>query len=265
MSLNWVMLAETGGFVLLPDEHIVYTSPPRTTLSLRSPSGYPGKQPLSISSSAGTAYLTNSRVVYLPSKPTSSLASFSASVLNLHDTHVSAPFFGPNTWSAVVQPVAGGGIPARHSLVEMRMTFKDGGSFDFQSEFEKVKEQVQHALDLARESGQTPGQGGVDLTSVHLEQLPAYEEANGTAPAAAPAAEAAPSSPLLLRPETAPSDGGDAPNSDGGSRLEPKRGERAPSGPPPGYEEAQRDGVADMFERRMREGGQGRDRERDNP
>lgn len=59
---SWVMLHETEGFVRLPGERIIYTSPPRTTLALQTPNTYPGKEPLSIHSSAGCAHLTNQRV-----------------------------------------------------------------------------------------------------------------------------------------------------------------------------------------------------------
>ena len=59
---SWVMLDEQTGFVPLPRERILFTSPPRTTLVLQSPNSYPGKEPLAIQSSAGTAFLTNQRV-----------------------------------------------------------------------------------------------------------------------------------------------------------------------------------------------------------
>lgn len=70
------------------------------------------------------------------------------------------------------------------------MTFKDGGAFDFHSSFQRVKETLSHAVEIARESGHLSGAGlggaggvggvGVDLEAVHLEQLPAYEEATST-------------------------------------------------------------------------------------
>lgn len=67
------------------------------------------------------------------------------------------------------------------------MTFKDGGAFDFHSSFERVKETLSHAVEIARESGHLSGAGaggvgsvGLDLEAVHLEQLPAYEEATST-------------------------------------------------------------------------------------
>lgn len=55
------MLSSKEGFVRLPNEHIIYTSPPRTALSLKPPSSWKGKEDFSISTS-GCLYLTNQRV-----------------------------------------------------------------------------------------------------------------------------------------------------------------------------------------------------------
>lgn len=59
---SWVMLDDGHNFVPLPREKVLFTSPPRTTLSLETSNSYPGKEPLAISCSGGTAYLTNQRV-----------------------------------------------------------------------------------------------------------------------------------------------------------------------------------------------------------
>ena len=56
------MLDDSKRFVPLPQEKILFTSPPRTTLALQTPNSYPGKEPLSLHSSGGTAFLTNQRV-----------------------------------------------------------------------------------------------------------------------------------------------------------------------------------------------------------
>ncbi|KAH0537242.1 hypothetical protein FGG08_005944 [Glutinoglossum americanum] len=255
---SWVMLSDTEGFVRLPGERVLYTSPPRTTLSLQTPSTYPGVQPLSISSGAGSAHLTNQRIVYLPASPTPTLRSFSAPILNLHDTHVSAPFFGPNVWTAALQPVTGGGIPPTQSIIELKMVFKEGGAFDFHQHFERVKERLLQAMDVARESGNGEASAGanlagVNLAAVHLEQLPAYEETNLSSMSPLDGFSPHPWNP-------ARHDSGAASSSDGqGSRTSPFPGERPveerfepPIGPPPGYEEAQAQSVGDEFERRLR-------------
>ncbi len=274
-------MLDKEGFVKLPGERILYRSPPRTSLSLESKSSYPGTQPFALHSSAGCVYLTNQRVcflrlsdlpgpeltprlhaqvVYLPAAPVPALRSFSAPILNLHDTHVSAPFIGPNVWRAALQPVPGGGIPAAHSLLEVKMTFKEGGAFDFHSSFERIKERLLQAVDVARESGQIVGDGSetgggrgggalssINMAAIDLEELPAYEEARSS-----------PSIPVLP-PPLAPAvpatedEAGENGVAGGMSNAENARGALdAPLEPPPGYEEVQRSSVADELERSLR-------------
>lgn len=120
------------------------------------------------------------------------------SITHVYDSRVSAPFFGPNVWSAQIQPVAGGGIPPTTSPVELRLVFKDGGAFDFHGYFERVKERVVEAREA-----------GMASQTVHLEDLPSYEDAG-------------PPPPGIGQPQ------GPGP---------------VPAEPPPGYEEAQREGV----------------------
>ncbi|KAL8834618.1 MAG: hypothetical protein Q9170_003666 [Blastenia crenularia] len=257
MALNWVMLDATQRFVLLPRERILFTSPSRTTLSLQTPNSYPGKEPLSVTSSAGTAYVTNQRIVYLPSAPTAQLQSFSAPILNLQDTHVDAPFFGANSWTGILKPVSGGNIAAHHAYVKLSMTFKDGGAFDFASTYERIKEAVVQAVEVARDSGR---QQGSDLSDINLEQLPAYEDIGTTVSAPPPL----PLQQPIPVPPTAPAG---APHRDGGIVLssDDERNPKPPSAavshqqypppdePPPGYEEVQRSSIADNLERSVRE------------
>ncbi|OCL07561.1 thiolase [Glonium stellatum] len=261
MSINWVMLSEGGGFTPLPGEKTLYTSPPRTTLSLQSLNKYPGKEPYIIQSSAGCVHLTNRRLIYLPASPTPELHSFAAPILNLHDTHVTAPWFGPNVWTAIVQPVSGGGIPAQHAALELKITFKEGGAFDFHTNFERLKERLQQAVEVARESGYITGDGsesgggrgagalaGVNLDTVHLDELPTYEESGQDPQPGPPAALATPLSPqdsgvaVLPEPARQPS-------------PQPSPREETfspPTEPPPGYEEVQRGSIVDELERRLR-------------
>ncbi|KAH0551770.1 hypothetical protein GP486_007011 [Trichoglossum hirsutum] len=199
------------------------------------------------------------QIVYLPASPTPALRSFSAPILNLHDTHVSAPFFGPNIWTAALQPVTGGGIPPTQSVIELKMVFKEGGAFDFHQHFERVKERLLQAVDVAREAGHrgTGGESsltGVNLASVHLEQLPAYEEANR--------GSASPPGGSTARPlysmqggsgvaTSSNSQGSGKPPPSGESSAEGERFE-PPVEPPPGYEEVQARSVGDELERRLR-------------
>ncbi|WEW60760.1 hypothetical protein PRK78_006248 [Emydomyces testavorans] len=246
---SWVMLHETDGFVRLPNERLIYTSPPRTSIGLQSLNHPRGDESLSIQSSTGCVHLTNQRIVYLPAHPTPEFQSFSAPLLNLHDTHVSAPFFGPNVWTAVVQPVVGGGIPPSNIALQLKMTFKDGGAFDFHCSFERITERLQQVVEQARESGTASADrsqragayNGVNFTEVHLDELPAYEAPNSTTIPNPPLFSQDPlpgdSMHLNQRSQRTPLE----------ERFEP------PNEPPPGYEEAQQQGVANDLEDRLRQ------------
>ncbi|KAL5336794.1 hypothetical protein BJX70DRAFT_371561 [Aspergillus crustosus] len=226
MSINWVMLDEQKGFVHLPSERVLYTSPPRTSLALQPLPSYTGRESLSLSSSTGQVYLTNQRVVYIPAQRTSQLESFSAPLLNLHDSHVSSPFFGPNAWNSVVQPVPGGGIPPSLPAVQVKVTFKDGGAFDFHAQFERIKERLQQAVEISRENGRAAGD--VSMSGVHLEELPAYS---------APQTDRTPERNDAIRAEP---------------RHSPLETSAEPQGPPPGYEEVQEQSIANELEERLR-------------
>jgi len=252
------MLHENEGFVPLPHEKIVYSSPPRTSLSLQPVNPHSGNDPFSVQSSSGCVHLTNQRIVYLPMQSTSQFDSFSAPLLNLQDTHVSAPFFGPNVWTALVQPVAGGGISPSVVTLQLKMTFKDGGAFDFHSNFERIKERLQQAVEHVREAGLMTGNesqtgigrqnralDAVNFSTVHLDELPAYD-----GPGTSPVTTSVGTLPQDQDVECSSWRSGNSSSSPDGTA----RGERldAPSEPPPGYEEVQQQTVADALERRLR-------------
>lgn len=169
---------------------------------------------------------------------------------------MTAPFFGPNVWLALLQPTQGGGIPIPGGgVVEIKLTFKDGGAFDFHTKFEQVKERLQQAVEVSRVHGDGTGSSraamnGVDTTNVNLEDLPAYrEESDGPliAPVAAPAA-----AQPVAQPTARDSGAGS-----GDTRPQPKPTDNAfspPDEPPPGYEEAQMAGLQDEMDRRESEG-----------
>jgi hypothetical protein len=152
---------------------------------------------------------------------------------------VRAPFFGANYWTASVRPVAGGGIPPSLALIDLRMTFREGGAFDYHNVFELIKERLHQALQAARDAGRAGGAGGVDqevLGGLHLEQLPAYEPAATVAPGAGAADE-------VRRGDVV----------DGGQRAEGESAAAAqPDEPPPGYEEAQAQAVGIDLDQRLR-------------
>ncbi|KAL2852385.1 hypothetical protein BJY01DRAFT_208219 [Aspergillus pseudoustus] len=227
MSINWVMLDESKGFVYLPNERLLYTSPSRTSFALQPLPSYTGSEKLSLQSSAGKVYLTNQRVVYIPAQRAAGLESFSAPLLNLHDSHVSVPFFGPNAWNAVVQPVPGGGIPSTLPAVYAKIIFKEGGASDFHTKFERMKERLQQAVEVSTESSGR-GAGDINMANVHLEDLPAYSGPQSG-----------------LTPDIA----GNNPEN---SRRSPSISSAQPQEPPPDYEEVQQQSVANELEERLR-------------
>ncbi|KAF7713686.1 Uncharacterized protein PECH_000617 [Penicillium ucsense] len=231
MSINWVMLHEQDGFVRLPNERMVYTSPPRARLALTPPPGYTGRDDFSHSIPAGNIYLTNQRVVYLPESNTATFQSFSAPLLNVRDSHVSAPFFGPNVWTALVQPVAGGGFPPSLPAIQVKVTFKEGGAFDFHTNFERIRERLEQAVENIGDAGR--GMQGVDLSAVHLDELPAYDGPQASAP---PLVDDA----LSARPQ---------------HTRQPSTSGAEPAEPPPCYEEVQSQSVAQELEERLRRAG----------
>ncbi|KAB8074090.1 WW-domain ligand protein-domain-containing protein [Aspergillus leporis] len=224
------MLHEHEGFVRLPHEQLIYTSPPRTSLSLQPLSSYKGKDALSIQSGSGQIYLTNQRVVYIPVQKSKDFQSFSAPLLHIHDTHVSAPFFGPNVWQALVQPVSGGGIPPSLPAVQLKVTFKEGGAFDYHNHFERIKERLQQAVELSQESSR--GVRNVDISTIHLDELPAYS---------GPQHDSAGTVPSNQQPLPNPQD----------SHVTSASGSE-PMEPPPGYEEVQHQSIANELEERLR-------------
>ncbi|KAI8935229.1 hypothetical protein NX059_007818 [Plenodomus lindquistii] len=266
MSINWVMLAESGGYTPLPGEQTLYQSPPRTTLSLQTSHRNTPAESYSQQCKSGVIYLTNRRLIYLPISPTPTLQSFAVPILNVTDSRVTAPWFGANKWEAIIQPVAGGGIPPQHAELDVVMEFKEGGAFDFASIFERLKERLKQAVDVARESGggvedSSRGTGGINMNNVHLDDLPTYED-SGRHERVQDAAPLPPSSPPVDRaPVVAvaaepPVIAAPAPQNSVQRSVE-NPGQLAsqappPNEPPPGYEEVQRGSIADELERQMR-------------
>ncbi|OIW24874.1 hypothetical protein CONLIGDRAFT_73500 [Coniochaeta ligniaria NRRL 30616] len=227
---SWVMLGQDGNIVPLQNERILHTSRPRVGLEMSVPRELQNAEPFSIRSDSGTAYITNRRVIYLPARPTEELKSFFAPILNFEDTHVHSSWIGPWSWTGIVKPVTGGGIPADLPRIEVKLIFKEGGHSDFQSKFELLKERLQHARDLERETGQS--------LIVTDEELPPYEPASGSS-----------------NPPQQPSgtDTGPGAASQGNPPRQGQPPQPGPDEPPPDYIEAQSQAIGMQFEERIRE------------
>ena len=185
--------------------------------------------------------------MYIPEKPTADLKSFSAPLLNLHDTHLTVPWFGPNAWQAFLQPVPGGNLPATQAAMELKLTFKEGGAPDFHSNLERIKERLQQVVSTARENNLSGAAQdrfpSVNLENVHLDQLPSYQEAGRDRIARddAEVVDVTDESPGAMSPHIVP-----APR-----RRPPVEDVRPPSDAPPGYEETQQQSIQAELDRRL--------------
>ena len=130
--------------------------------------------------------------------------------------------------------MSGGGIPASLQLVEVKVTFNEGGAFDFHSNFERIKDRLQQAVEHARDSGAASVQAqtgrGVNFTNVHLDELPAYDGPNASSAGRNQPIDTAVEPPRETANTTSP----------------------APLEPPPGYEEVQQQSVAEELEEQLR-------------
>jgi WW domain-binding protein 2 len=146
-----------------------------------------------------------------------------------------------------VQPVPGGNIPSHIPALEVKMTFKEGGAFDFHSTYERIKERMQQVVDIARESGALTASGedgradlaGVNLDAVHLDELPAYEDASRSPLLGG----RLPSHPVETERTRQPIRSLETAAESAGEGM---------SSEPPRYEEVQRESVADELERQLR-------------
>ncbi|KAF4556582.1 Hypothetical protein D9617_1g084600 [Elsinoe fawcettii] len=263
MSINWVMVppnpSSAQPFTPLPGEQTLYVSPQRTSFSISTVGKFPAQQPFTLSSSTGVLYLTSKRVIYLPSSTTPQLQSFASPLLNLQDSHVSAPWIGPNVWSALVRPVHGGNLPDQP--LEVKVTFKDGGAYDFQTRYERVRERVVQAVDMARERGQGLNNEGVEQgrgrgpgvmegVEVVLEDLPRYEEARQVPGAHVPV-PAAGVQPVGDLAEAAQANGTTSAGNNTGVQSRDEQIFTPPDEPPPGYDQVQQEAIEDAFSRRL--------------
>lgn len=163
------------------------------------------------------------------------------------------PWFGSNSWQAVLRPVPGGNIPSSNAKIEVKLVFNEGGAPDFHSNFERIKERLQQAVEAARDGGSGAGVGplaGVNMDAVHLDQLPTYEASGQDL--------IAPISPIspVIAPEGPPmalSNVGDISQDGAGEMLQRRTPTptEPPNEPPPGYEETQQQSIQREFERRF--------------
>ncbi len=127
-------------------------------------------------------------------------------------------------------------MPTQLPILEVKLTFNDGGHDAFREKFQVMKERLDYARQLRRETGQDIPTG---------EDLPRYEEAREASSSSSnnPAAAAAAAS------ATAGQSSGAGPST--ASQATPSQ--PTPDEPPPDYEEAQAQALDIRLEEQMRE------------
>ncbi|KAJ3197624.1 hypothetical protein HK101_002052 [Irineochytrium annulatum] len=139
MSLNVIELTPSGTPILIETEKLQFTQH-GVTLELASGNGYPG-QGFSTASASGTLFLTNRRVIYLPSQAQPLFKSLNVPLPNMDHTKLVQPWFSANKFECVVAPVPHGGLtlPANVTWV-----FKEGGAFEFDVLYKQLSTREQN-------------------------------------------------------------------------------------------------------------------------
>ncbi|TPX40023.1 hypothetical protein SeLEV6574_g06853 [Synchytrium endobioticum] len=109
---------------------------------------------MSYASKTGSLYLTNLRMVYVLNPLLDHLKTFNVPLENLKDGKFIQPWFDANRYEGTVIPVPHGGLRERGI---MKLTFKEGGGFEFSSIFQQLRSRI---------TGEP----------TQYENLPAYEE-----------------------------------------------------------------------------------------
>lgn len=179
-------------FVPFEGEQIVYSSPPRISLSLHKSqacSDSSGQDDIDYSYewNSGFVHLTNRRIIYLPSKPTLEFQSFTVNIDRVSHNHARAPWFGSNSWHAKlnrwqrwdsVRPsIPKWTVPEHILQLDVRMDFRDGGAFDFHTNSERLREMVHRRGEALLNSVSIGAEiGAMDGDPADYEDLPAYDD-----------------------------------------------------------------------------------------
>jgi hypothetical protein len=222
---SWVMLNQ-GGFVQLGNERILQKLDSRISCDLSVPQELRARcTAFQRKSDKGTLFLTNKRIIYLPTKPTQEpkFESFSAPILKFQDSTTSSSMWWGWVWKSDCIPVSGGGIPPDIPRIEVKFTFSDGGMIDFNETYMRLRERLFQFQEMRREMGPD--------ADIPDEPLPAYEaQASGSA---------APPEPMAA-PRTR------------ANRSDSSTSRRAPDEPPPGYDEVQAQQISIRLEDHIR-------------
>lgn len=198
MALNAVMLSADGKPVPLPREK-VFQSVPKVTINL-SPTqpGAPttsassatdkGKAPATGSPTLGSVYVTNQRIVFVASNalalptPSSNPAASQPSLDDIRtltvplthhqDGRFVQPWFSANAHECNFVPVRGGGLdqllPRGTTTFALKISFNEGGGFEFHEAVEEVKRRLHDAEGRARAGAEAESLRASDFACFRL-------------------------------------------------------------------------------------------------
>ncbi len=143
--------------------------------------------------------------------------------------------------------------------IEIKLTFKDGGAYDFHTNFERIKERFLQAMEAARDghgTGANSSQGvaggpiaGLNMDAVHLDELPTYQDSGRDELAPQPAPPQPRQRPPVQQEDPVPSF-----EEVVQGRTPPQRAGAPPTDAPPGYEETQQQSIQQELETRLAKG-----------
>ncbi|GAA5850654.1 hypothetical protein JCM5353_004067 [Sporobolomyces roseus] len=200
-SLNWAILDSSNRPVPLPQEKsLLHLSSVSLSLFPSHPGQSTNSKPLPTdthyTAEKGHVYLSNQRVVYVaPSNSTSgeprssSLETLSVPYTHFRDGHLHQPWLGANYYQAICIPAREGGLSCPHVI---RLTFKEGGGFDFYSTVLEMRERL----------GNRATQTGEDLP-LYTPPNPSSSNSNSTSTPPAPSRTQSSSSQPSPRPPPA--------------------------------------------------------------
>ncbi|KAJ3330204.1 hypothetical protein HDU76_006221 [Blyttiomyces sp. JEL0837] len=137
MSLNAATFDAASNPILIPGEK-VFNRQGAVQMEYVSGSGYPGEG-FNAASQNGMLYLTNRRIIYVPSPLQIRFASLTIPLPNLIEGKLVQPWFAANRYEGKCIPVPNGGLTIAG---QVRWIFKEGGAFEFSSIFAQLRSRL---------------------------------------------------------------------------------------------------------------------------
>ncbi|KAJ8331026.1 hypothetical protein O5D80_001035 [Batrachochytrium dendrobatidis] len=138
MSLNGIAVNPVTSLPVWNTGESVFFTKYNVRLEFESSDGYPGSSG-NLFSQNGYLYLTNMRVVYMPSPPIPGTIALTIPLKNLLNGKLVRPWIGSNSYQGLVIPVPNGGLNDEGSI---KLYFEKGGGFEFSSAYTMLRSRI---------------------------------------------------------------------------------------------------------------------------